>query len=71
MFCIVILQGSEDYEGESSGHDVSEDEENDGMDEESRLMASMGLPVEFGTSSKKASVSCQTPLLILSTVSFL
>ncbi|KAL2095329.1 hypothetical protein ACEWY4_010048 [Coilia grayii] len=49
------FEGSEDYEGESSGHDVSEDEENDGMDEESRLMASMGLPVEFGTSSKKAS----------------
>lgn len=42
---------SEDYDGESSDPDSFS--ESDDIDEESKLMASMGLPVEFVTSSAK------------------
>lgn len=61
IFCIVFLPDPEDYDGESSVHeDLSEGEGSNEMDEESKLMASMGLPVEFGTSSaKKGKVSFQ------------
>ncbi|XP_076151014.1 trimethylguanosine synthase [Alosa pseudoharengus] len=45
------LEVSQDYYEESSDHDHLS--ESDDLDEESKLMASMGLPVEFGTSSAK------------------
>lgn len=60
---IFLIQPTDEDEDEDDEAEQEQEQEEEALDEETQLMASMGLPLAFGSSSDQRREVCQSCLL--------